>query len=580
MSANTNQNLIPEPTHFYNSYRNALTFVGLLIAINVVLNFEFNKYSLVTSALVLLAWFLFDKFKIRIKITRADLSFNHCITFLAILYLDKYSAIVIAASEAVWVTRKYFDKSYRQLFYILSLFAFSAWSAISIFEYFYDESARYFREAPTLDFIAALSVLALVYSTISFLVKNLGFLSFHGFGREMARGLQFQFWSAFFVILGAIMAGSFFQTYAFSEFVALTASLSLLFILYSLFNSDFDNFNPLENNQSKFQKSFKSSLVGMAIISSDGQWLQLNDQLNSLLKVPSEEFPEILPTIELPNKTYEKLIHRNDLPELQNKIAELTSEKTESFQIELRLFNLEHELVWVRMAVSKSHKTKSTNYHLIFQFQDITSQKKAEEQLIFDAMHDALTLLPNRVNFMSTLQRLIDSQKVGDKTNFATFFIDLDKFKDINDTLGHDAGDQVLKRTAERLLECVHGQDMVARLGGDEFTIISKNLSNTSDANLLAERILSKFAQPLIIDGKKLSIELSIGIATSDFKYDKADKMLKNADTAMYRSKSHGRNCYSNFNENIVQQPKQTFQVINELPTTLENNKNEESYLI
>jgi diguanylate cyclase (GGDEF)-like protein/PAS domain S-box-containing protein len=171
---------------------------------------------------------------------------------------------------------------------------------------------------------------------------------------------------------------------------------------------------------------------------------------------------------------------------------------------------------------------------------DITERKALEEQLVHDAFHDALTGLPNRALFMDRLGQCLRHSVRRKDRMFAVLFLDLDRFKLINDSLGHMLGDRLLTEVAHRLECCVRPGDTAARLGGDEFTVLLEDVKDGGDAALVAERIQQQLKLPLKLAGQEIFISASIGIAMSETGYEKPDDVLRDADIAMYRAKSRG----------------------------------------
>ena len=173
---------------------------------------------------------------------------------------------------------------------------------------------------------------------------------------------------------------------------------------------------------------------------------------------------------------------------------------------------------------------------------DITERKRAGEQLQHQAFYDPLTDLPNRALFLDRLQHLFHRawRSLGNP-RFAVLYLDLDRFKAINDSLGHPIGDEVLSATARRLERCIRPGDTLARLGGDEFTILLDDVRSEADATGVAERIHQELAAPLEVQGSELFISVSVGIALSSAGYECPEDMLRDADTAMYRAKMGGR---------------------------------------
>lgn len=191
---------------------------------------------------------------------------------------------------------------------------------------------------------------------------------------------------------------------------------------------------------------------------------------------------------------------------------------------------------------------------------DITEQKQAEDALRRQqqslrhmAHHDALTNLPNRLLLTDRLsQSILKAHREG--TGLGLFFIDLDRFKQINDSLGHSVGDQLLKAVSDRLLECVRENDTVARLGGDEFVILAENLPGSAAANTLIEKVLGAFVQPFNLGEQLLQVSASIGISLYPNDGGDSETLLSNADAAMYRAKADGRNAYRYYSAEMTEQ--------------------------
>jgi diguanylate cyclase (GGDEF)-like protein/PAS domain S-box-containing protein len=181
---------------------------------------------------------------------------------------------------------------------------------------------------------------------------------------------------------------------------------------------------------------------------------------------------------------------------------------------------------------------------------DVTDRKQLEERLHFQAYHDPLTTLPNRAMFLQRLGQVYDRQHPS--RSIALLFLDLDRFKLINDTLGHDAGDQLLKIVATRLESCVRPHDVVARLGGDEFTILLDNVHGDQDAIAVADRIISEINQPMTLLGTRdVVVSTSLGIVRPGPEHTSGADLLRDADTALYRAKELGRNRYAVFDASM-----------------------------
>ncbi|MBF0227189.1 MAG: GGDEF domain-containing protein [Desulfobacterales bacterium] len=176
---------------------------------------------------------------------------------------------------------------------------------------------------------------------------------------------------------------------------------------------------------------------------------------------------------------------------------------------------------------------------ILVTLRDVSERKKAEEKIAHIAMHDILTDLPNRNLFIDRMQQAISSAK-RQKKQMALLYIDLDKFKPINDRLGHKAGDEALLVTARRLEHSVRANDTVARIGGDEFVIIIQDINTEHDVTIVAQKIINIICQPFSINDKECTLGVSIGIGIYPHDGDNLDQLMKNADSAMYHAKKNG----------------------------------------
>ena len=201
---------------------------------------------------------------------------------------------------------------------------------------------------------------------------------------------------------------------------------------------------------------------------------------------------------------------------------------------------------------------------------DISDRKVAEQKIRFQANYDPVTQLPNRHLFLSRLNDAIQMGKRHGK-HCAVLFLDLDMFKTINDSLGHQAGDELLRLVAKRLNEELRESDTVARLGGDEFTVIVNDLESAQDAEMVADKLLQQLAQPFQLEHHPVTITGSIGIAVYPQDGDNPDKLLSYADQAMYSAKSRGKNCFSFFTATMQQQAERRLVLKNQLEEAIAN---------
>jgi diguanylate cyclase (GGDEF)-like protein/PAS domain S-box-containing protein len=242
-----------------------------------------------------------------------------------------------------------------------------------------------------------------------------------------------------------------------------------------------------------------------------------------------------------------KRVHPEDAQGVRTALDDHLQGRTPLFESEHRVRHKDRGYRWVLSRALAVRNGDRRPYRMVGAQSDITQRKLAEEQLLHDALHDALTGLPNRTLFLDRLgHRLRQASREKDRP-FAVLFLDLDRFKLVNDSLGHSAGDELLVQVARRLERAVRPGDTVARLGGDEFAILLEEIRDAGAAAHVADRIQAHLRIPLTIGGQDFVNTTSIGIALSETGYERPEDVLRDADTAMYRAKSQGRSRHEVF---------------------------------
>ncbi|HEY5512341.1 MAG TPA: diguanylate cyclase [Geomonas sp.] len=254
----------------------------------------------------------------------------------------------------------------------------------------------------------------------------------------------------------------------------------------------------------------------------------------------------------------EELLGRQMLDFIQRDSQELFEEQlcyveqsgtSDAPWLEERLVRQDRTTVEVELGASRFVYRGQEGLQVVFR--DITERRLAKAKLETLAHYDSLTSLPNRALFFDRLHHVV-SEARRYQHPLALMFLDLDRFKQINDTLGHAAGDAVLVEAGRRLKECVRACDMVARMGGDEFTIILSKMAEEPDASLVADRIIDALSRPFAVEGGSASIGVSIGICVYPSHDSDLDGIVRHADLAMYRAKQQGRNCYCFYSQDMA----------------------------
>jgi diguanylate cyclase (GGDEF)-like protein/PAS domain S-box-containing protein len=244
-------------------------------------------------------------------------------------------------------------------------------------------------------------------------------------------------------------------------------------------------------------------------------------------------------------------IHPEDLQRVQAELAAHVEGATPHFRSEYRMLHKDGKYAWMLSQGIIVQDHTGEVYRMAGSQTDIQGRKHAEAQLMHDALHDSLTSLPNRVLFMDRLEHALEMTKRRSDYMFAVLFLDLDRFKVVNDSLGHQSGDQLLIALVKRLENCIRGADTLARLGGDEFAIILEDVRSINDAKYVADRLQKQLALPFNIQKQEIFSSVSIGIALSNNTYVSAQEVLRDADIAMYRAKAQGKACYEIFDPSM-----------------------------
>jgi diguanylate cyclase (GGDEF)-like protein/PAS domain S-box-containing protein len=264
---------------------------------------------------------------------------------------------------------------------------------------------------------------------------------------------------------------------------------------------------------------------------------------------------------------WDKILHPDDRERVIAEEAR-TSATGEPFKMEFRMIARDGRVVWLRDEAVLVRDEEGNPRFWQGVMSDITERKVLEEQLQHQALHDALTGLPNRALFVSRLRQALSRAK-RQNTMVAVFFMDLDNFKVINDSLSHEAGDELLVGVSQRLLRCLRPEDTAARIGGDEFVMLLEDLMDKGEAVRVAERIMSGLRTPFTLDGRQTFVSASIGIAFSGPDQDRSAELLRDADAAMYEAKQDGG--LRVFEPNMYIQAKRQLALENNLRKALEH---------
>ncbi|MEU5939242.1 EAL domain-containing protein [Micromonospora sp. NPDC047548] len=287
----------------------------------------------------------------------------------------------------------------------------------------------------------------------------------------------------------------------------------------------------LRDSEARFRAVFTGAVIGIGIAGIDGQIIEVNQSFADMLGYPTDELRQLNVT---------SLFHADDAAGMWELYQELIEGKQDHARVEKRYHRKDGTVVWTDLAVSLIRHDDGRPRFTVAMIEDITERYELQQRLRFQALHDPLTGLPNRTLFFETLGRCFDL--AGPEQRIGVCFLDLDGFKAVNDSLGHDLGDRLLITIARRLADCVSGQGhLVARMGGDEFVILVDGGEGLDEAVGVAELALAAVAAPVLIGDHQLAVSASVGVVECPAAETSASELMKAADTTLYWAKAEGR---------------------------------------
>jgi diguanylate cyclase (GGDEF)-like protein/PAS domain S-box-containing protein len=571
---------------YHKPFMWSVIIAGAAICLYSAYHVQFAQMDMRLMALVLVT-ICFGS-RIGLKVTNPDfnVSASDAFIFLTILLYGGEIAILLAALEAVCLSSRV-SKNSSTIFFNGALLACSTFVTVSVVAFGLSSVVHASSGQIPRYFIVVIYGMA-----VGQCIANSGLVALR---ESLKLDLPFwqtwkgYLWTSVTYFAGASLAGISFLLMNSGSGYALLLTLPLMCIIYFTFRAYHKNFEAtaeqatqaklhveelsrhiavqdqirvaLQESEEHFRNAFDHAATGMALVAPDGRVLRVN---HSLCEISGYAEQGLL------RMNFQSIIHSDDRGRHLADAYLLLEGKAVTTSIEERyIHKLGHE-VCVLSNLSLVRDAQGKPLHLIIQVQDITERKLAEAQLHRAAFYDVRTGLPNRTLFTEHLQLAIERATQHPEHLIAVLFLDVDRFENVNVSLGHTTGDQLLVMMARRLEKCVRAEDTVARFGGDEFAILLNGISSSVDAVRVAKQVQQQLMRPFNLGGHEVFATASIGIALSPTGYSNPEDLLRDADIAMYRAKAQGNGHHEVFDKMMHARAVSRLQLENDLRRAIE----------
>lgn len=523
--------------------------VGVCVFFYSVYNLQFANLGINLIILALITIGFGSRISIYLESLKSTLSVVDVFIFITLLLFGSEAAVCLIAVET-YATSFRFTKRFDYRLFNVGQMTISVFSGITVSQFLFGQAFD-LKNGINLTIVSALLTVVITYYLFNSLLVSIS-QSIRTNQPVFSVWKEYYVWTVFgFMACGsvALVAANAIQTTGILSFVLILPIIGIIYFSYHSQQGKLQAItekaeqsekflSEITESEEKFRSAFSNAPIGMALISDDCRWLQTNQSLCEIFGYNP---------VELIEKQFRHYLHPADLVSFNSNIGLLLQRKTTSYQAELRYFNRDGTEIITQTSIS--HAGDGEEARLICQIQDITARHRAEEKLKHDAFYDSLTNLYNRTKLIQNLQDVIHCAKQDNNYKFCAIFVDLDRFKLINDSIGHNIGDQLLIAVSQRIKNCLPNNSTLARLGSDEFYILLETTSfSTPKIEDIVQEILSQVSLEYLIAGHQINITASIGVVLYETLHETAEEVLRDSDSALHIAKLKGRSTYVFFN--------------------------------
>lgn len=547
--------------------------VGLVVFLYALRFFSVSAFSGEFAVIAGFTLFLGSRIAVYVEKIKVSLSIGDAFVFLTMFLYGGETAAVLAFAEAFFTSSR-FTKQNSFRFFNAGTMAISIYAACRLTEILFGSITEIGKSG-----IGEKQIFAVTTFFLAHYFINTGLMAFAGSFRSQKSFIDCWKKDYFWIFVpflansfAALITSNVIANYGFYTFFVALPIVGIIYFGYKTYDEKLTavtaqaeqskkHLIELTESEERFRSAFNNAPIGMALVAPDGRWLSVNDALCNIFNRAEEDFLQ---------NHFHNFVCAEDLVDFLKNIGWLIQGENTFYQAEIRYQYKNEQPIWTQTSVSLLSGTTGQTSRLIFQIQDITARKTAEENLRYHAFYDSLTSVANRSLFIERLNESIVRAKREKDFSFAVSFIDLDRFKIVNESIGHRLGDEVLINVAQRLKKTISPEHTIARIGSDEFVILFENVRDRKEVIAEIEEVQSQIAIAHYVGGHEIFVTSSVGLVFYHEAHEQAEMVLRDADAALNLAKTQGRARYVLFDQNMREKATNRLQLEGDLHRAIE----------